>query len=91
MPKVTCLSGLKKPTVVDGVTTVIVETDEGTPIAVVVESLPGGYSLIPATDPDFNRILRGLGLDQVEVHVRHIEVTQRGQGQLLSGPLSARK
>ena len=67
MPRVTCLSGLGKPIVVDNVTTVIVETEQGTAIAVVTETVPGGYALIPATDPDFNRIIGGLGLDRIEV------------------------
>jgi len=67
MSKVTCISGIGKPVVVEGVTTAIFETPEGTPIAVVTETVPGGYALIPATDPDFNRIISGLGLDRVEV------------------------
>jgi len=85
MPKVTCLSGVSRPTVVENVTTVVVETDEGTPIAVVTESVPGGFMLIPATDPDFNRIMTGLGLNQVTV--RQLNLSKQHQGQLLSGPL----
>lgn len=72
MSKVTCISGIGKPVVVDGVTTAIFETPEGTPIAVVTETVPGGYALIPATDPDFNRIISGLGLDRVEVAVQSL-------------------
>lgn len=87
MAKVTLLpTGIGKPVVTDDITTVIVETSDGTPIVVVAEVVPGGFSIIPATDPDFTRILRGLGLNQVEVSVETFRPT-RPAGELVSGPL----
>jgi hypothetical protein len=64
----------------------VVETDEGTPLVVIAETLPGAFSVIPATDPDFGRILKGLGLDNVTVNVRQLAMS-KPKGELVGGPL----
>lgn len=91
MPRVTCLRGITDPVVVEKATTVVIEDDFGTPIGVVYEHMPGAYLLVPANDPDFNRIMEGLGLDHVKVTVTPLRIDKSQwptQGQLISGPFS---
>lgn len=49
-------------------TIVVVEDDFGNPLVVVVQVQPRVYTIVNADDPDFNKVLEGLGIDKVVVN-----------------------
>lgn len=58
------------PVEVDKTNTVIVEDKFGNPIVVVVsyDTNPPHHTVVTADDPDFPRILAGLGIDKVVIN-----------------------
>jgi hypothetical protein len=67
--KVKCIGRVGQgSTVVDNNGVVIVEDEYGNPIVVVVYIQAKTYTVVTADDPDFNRILQGLGIDKIVVN-----------------------
>ena len=69
-------------------TIVIIEDEFGNPIVVVVQVQPRVYTVVNADDPDFNRVLEGLGIDKIVVSDK-VDFTMPlpdGQVKLLRGP-----
>jgi hypothetical protein len=68
------LDGLDKPVVLHA-TRLVVRSDQGTPLAAVVEWIGGGggthVTAVTAQDRDFNQVLANLGIDRVEVRTLH--------------------
>jgi len=74
---------------VEGVGTVIVEDEFGNPIVVIIRTADLATTVVTADDPDFNRILHGLGIDKI-VTDKPINVKHRSPGEgaeLLRSPL----
>lgn len=69
-------------------TVVIVEDDFGNPLVVVVQVQPRVYTVVSADDPDFNRVLEGLGIDKIVVNDKlHFDMPlPDGNVKLLRGP-----
>ena len=68
MLKVNCSGGIGgKQHILENINLVIVEDVLGNPVVVVIETQPGVQSVILADDPDFNRILSGLGIDKTVI------------------------
>jgi hypothetical protein len=61
--KVHILDGLGNPTTLDA-TRLVVATDSGTPVALVIELLPGMIETSRAEDDDFNTRLRVHGINR---------------------------
>jgi hypothetical protein len=64
-----CVRALGKGTaIVTDNTLVVIEDDFGNPIVVVVQVQPRVYTVIKADEPDFNKVLGGLGIDKIVVN-----------------------
>jgi hypothetical protein len=78
------------PVEVDQTNIVIVEDKFGNPIVVVIsyDSNPPHHTVVTADDPDFNRILAGLGIDKVVINepLRTNFPTPEGNPIRLQGP-----
>lgn len=89
MLNVHCIKQLGQGTAtVKDTTLVIVEDEFGNPIVVVVQVQPRVYTVVNADDPDFNRVLEGLGIDKIVVNDQ-VDFTlplPDGQVKLLRGP-----
>lgn len=88
MLKVRCTRKLgKDAVVVDDNSVVIVEDELGNPVVVVVYVQPRIYTVVTPDDPDFNRILEGLGVNKVVVNNPLIlPIPPEGEFKLLRGP-----
>jgi len=88
MLKVSCSGGIGgSQHVLDDINLVIVEDTLGNPIVVVIETQTGVQSVILADDPDFNRILNGLGIDKVVISEKITSPDGAPDGaKLLQGP-----
>lgn len=58
------------PVTLDGLTTALLTADDGTPLAVVAEYLPGRFSVKHCAEPGFRRTLVALGYETYSVEVR---------------------
>jgi hypothetical protein len=68
MLKVSCSGGIGgSQHILDDINLVVVEDTFGNPLVVIIETQPGVQSVILADDPDFNRILKGLGIDKTVI------------------------
>lgn len=89
MLKVKCIRTLgKEALIADDASVVIVEDDFGNPIAVVARIQPLVYTIATADDPEFNRILEGLGIDKLVINEK-IDFNMplpSGNVKLLRGP-----
>jgi hypothetical protein len=66
--KVEIVRGIgRAPLVIEDASRVLVTQDDGTPIAVASEWMPGAVTCGTAADGDFAQILRGLGVDRTVV------------------------
>lgn len=93
MLKVQCMRRLGLDSVTtDEVSLVVIEDRFGNPIAVVMETQPNVAEIISANEPDFNRILDGLGISKIVVAntIKPSHAPQQG-AKLLQGPLISRK
>lgn len=89
MLKVSCIRRFGKDAVVlTDNSTVIVEDEFGNPIVVVVYIQPQTATVVTADDPDFNKILAGLGIDKVVIDspVNFNMPLADGNVKLLKGP-----
>ena len=85
--RVVASGGLQDRPVVTDASTVVVYDQYDNPITVVVEVRPGVYTYAAANDPDFNRILSGLGIDKVVVNTElSLDKDVPENAKLLSGP-----
>lgn len=68
------LSGQRglQPVTLEGVTSVLVSSDDGTPLAVVAEYLPGRFSVKHCFEPGFRRALLALGYEAGPITVQAI-------------------
>lgn len=67
------LDGLGRPLVVPA-SRVVIRSDQGTPLAAVVEWSGGGethVTAVTARDREFHQVLANLGIDRVEVRAIH--------------------
>jgi hypothetical protein len=84
-----CIRSLgSDPVHVENCVLVIIEDSYGNPIAVVAEVQPDITTVVTADDPDFNRILNGLGINKIVV-ANQIDLDHEPMGdgaKLLSGP-----
>ena len=89
MLKVSCSGGIgKSQHVLDDINLVVVEDTFGNPLVVIIETQTGVQSVILADDPDFNRILKGLGIDKVVIS-EQLESREMPDGaKLVQGPAS---
>jgi hypothetical protein len=89
MLTVNCVKRIGLETIaVDNVSMAIVEDSFGNPLVVVVQiqNDPPAYTVVQADDPDFNRVLAGLGIDKV-VAINRIQLDKpAATATLLTGP-----
>jgi len=71
-------------------TTVIIYDVYENPIVVVVEIQPDVHTVVAADDPDFNRILAGLGIDKVVIDTPLIPTKEiPAEAKIVSGPFGS--
>lgn len=76
----------QEPTVIKDASVVIVEDEFENPVAVIVHIQQGVCTVVTPDDPDFNRILSGLGVDKLVIN-EQLALKQEQQGsKLISGP-----
>ena len=87
MLEVTTSSGLGQSVQQTVGNLVVVNDHLGNPLVVVQEVSPGVSIVVPANDPDFNRVLSGLGLDKVVVCNKLLVSSSLPAGaELVAGP-----
>ena len=89
MLKVRCARRLGRDAVtVDDNGVVIVEDEFGNPLVVVAYIQPQVCTIVTADDPDFNRVLQGLGIDKLVINepVSFSMPLPKGNVKLLRGP-----
>jgi len=59
--------GDPRPLVASDIHVLLLEDENGTPLFVACEYEPGAHVLCTAQDPDFNRVLRNLGIDKITI------------------------
>lgn len=87
MLTVKCVRRLgQAPVVIKDSSTVIVEDNYGNPVAVIVHINQNACTVVTPDDPDFNRILQGLGVDKIVIN-EQLNLNQSNTGgKLIGGP-----